>query len=510
MFFNRPQLTPQPCTLHGATLDGVEGLPVEVQAISRGTFRDHVEWSKAVKVVGMPPAEATSMLIRVGGALATLGVPTTYQKLTLNLSPSGSGEALDLPIAVALLIAAGVLKDHAGFSGSLLIGSLDVHGQLRDTQGALSLCFAAQVGQTVVCPEANVYQCLLAKVTRNCRVRPSDTLNDVVQHFNAKWVLPEEMGGPIQMQPVQSNHVDFADIIGQTKLKRALEIAAAGGHGLITQGPPGTGKTMAASALAGILPPMTNGEKVELTKIWSAAGLLNDNQAVTRRPFRVVHHSASKQSLVGGGSASLCIGEVTLAHRGVLFLDEVPEFSKAVLESLRQPMEDGVVRISRTTHKTELPCRFSLVAAMNPCPCGYAPNCSCTTKQIERYQGKLSGPLMDRIDLKVESEPSSMSNHTRGESSERVRARVANAAQHQEDRLRGTGWTRNSDVPGPSVIRTGWFPPRTVTLWEQRCQSEGKSMRSAHRIAKVARTIADLAGSREVETNHMNEAFSFS
>lgn len=514
-------------TLNSAILDGIDGKPVEIQSRAVEIIKGgESPWSRAVSIAGMPRSEATQLLTRISGALACLGCVTSEVKIVVNVHPPASGGSgpggggsastpnpLDLPIALALLQAAGHLPpDESGWSGNyLFFGSLDVHGDARHTPGALPLALASRSGQAIVCPSANARQVLLTKATRPCRILPVASLEATVPLFCGQR-LEELPGGKVTMEPVQGNPPDFAHIAGQERAKRAAVIAAAGGHALLLVGSPGSGKTMISNAISGILPPLADSEKVELTRIWSAAGMLDsDGQAVTRRPFRVVHHTASKQAVVGGGSKTIQPGEVTLAHLGVLFLDEIAEFRAEVLDSLRQPMEDGCVRISRTHRKTELPSRFSLVAAMNPCSCGYYPECDCGEAAAAKYQSKLSGPLLDRIDLKVAVSPVPIGTEPSGKSSAELRKIVTAAMQRQRDRhaAAGVDYHSNADVPGQHARTLFKMSAGAIAERDRIAKARDMSMRGIDRMQKVARTIADLEGSEGVEARHMAEAAEF-
>lgn len=506
-------------TLNGAMIDGIDGRVVEVQARAVEVLPTPKPWHKAVTVAGLPRAEAANLLTRLGGAMASISpeCAVTPVRIVLNFHPEASGPSLDLPAALVLLQAAGYLPVFDVQGEYLVFGALDLHGMVRHTPGALPLACAARNGQAVICPESNAVQCRLAKAVRDCRLFPAATLESVGRMFSGERPLPELQAGKVRMTPVQRVPPDFKDIAGQQEAKRGAMIAAAGGHALLMVGSPGSGKTMIANAMAGILPPLSNAEKVELTRIWSAAGMLDsDAQAVTGRPFRVVHHTATKQAVVGGGSDTIQPGECTLAHLGVLFLDELAEFRTDTLESLRQPLEDGCVRISRVHRKTELPCRFSLVAAMNPCPCGYfdgreTNRCSCSDAEVNRYQSKISGPLMDRIDLQVDVQPVPIAARLAGgnETSAQIRERVRLAMELQRRRLSGTPYRCNADIAGPHVFELCRLEPAALAAWRDRSESEKLSQRKADRVAKVARTIADLSGSETVTAAHVQEAVEY-
>lgn len=500
-------------TVQGACLEGIDGRIVEVQGRAVEVLKEAKPWTKCVTVSGMSRSESSEMIVRVGGALSACGYPQSDVHVTINFHPDADGSGLDFPVAMALLMAAGHIGTFPEPENWLLFGGLDVHGELRHTPGALALCMAAEHGQSILFPRDNANEAILAKATRDCHMFPLEHLGDyLTAYINRECeFLTELRGGKVRMTSAQRIPPDFYDIAGQERAKRALQIAAAGQHACLLSGSPGSGKTLMANAMAGILPSLSNQEKVNLSRIWSAAGMLGEGQAVTRRPFRVVHHTCTKQALIGGGGKKIQPGEATLAHLGVLFLDEIAEFKSDTLEALRQPMEDGCVRISRVHSKVELPSRFSLVAACNPCPCGYAPNCSCTPKAIEKYQAKISGPLMDRIDLKVHVSPVPMSERLslKGEPTETIRRRVAAAMDKQRKRYDGLGFSSNADVPGSKILSLFQFSASSLAIWQKLVEDGNLSMRSADRMAKVARTIADLEQCDGVSPEHLMEAAEF-
>jgi magnesium chelatase family protein len=455
---------------------------------------------------------------RIGGAFSKLGIPPSPVEILINLAPAAhekDGTWLDLPLAIIMLQAAGLLPDLTGEQESkfILFGELGIHGELRRVPGSLSLAFCAKPGQSLIVPKGNEKECalILAKPGHEgCGVYPAATLEEVLEFFRGRSRLPNAL-----REPVIEKATDFGRIRGQERAKRAALIAAAGGHNLLLVGPPGEGKSLIAGAIRGILPPLSDGEKVELTRIYSAVGALNeDGCAVTRRPVRAVHHSASMQALIGGGSGVPRPGEATLAHHGVLFLDELPEFSRQALEALRQPMENGVVRITRVNASLEFPASFTLVAAMNPCPCGYAgtPQCGCGAKVIERYQKKLSGPLLDRIDLQVVISPLSTEERFAavqdGEST-RLRALVQKARLRQQQRFNETSIPHNAAIPGGQVPDYCQFSPEGFEAFKDVVTRAKVSTRTTDRLAKVARTIADLEEAASVDPKHVEEAALF-
>lgn len=364
-------------TLFGGILFGLEGYIIEVQARALRVNDRPEPWRSVTQVTGMARGTVYEALDRISGAFAKLKVPDPQVDILINLAPadlSKDGTWLDLPLAIIMLQAAGLLpdlpQDHE--NKMILVGEVGIHGELRRVPGALSLAYIAKPGQKLIVPSGNEKECalILAKPGHEgCGVFPASTLGEVVDFFRGRRQIANALKNPISFENHIAKSIDFGRIKGQERAKEAATIAAAGGHNLLLIGPPGEGKSMLASAIPGILPRLTNAEKVELTRIYSAAGeLKSDGVAVSRRPMRSVHHTATKQAIIGGGSGIPRPGEVTMAHLGVLFLDEIAEFSSATLESLRQPIEDGKVSISRVGATLTFPSRFTLVAAMNPCP----------------------------------------------------------------------------------------------------------------------------------------------
>jgi len=409
-----------------------------------------------------------------------------------------------------MLQAAGLLPDLPSEQESkfILFGELGIHGELRRIPGSLSLSFCAKPGQSLIVPKGNEKECalILAKPGHEgCGVYPAATLEEVLEFFHGRSRLPNALQERIEFKPIIEKALDFGRIRGQQKAKRAALIAAAGGHNLLLVGPPGEGKSLLAGALRGILPSLTDGEKVDLTRIYSAVGQLGeDGQAVTRRPVRSVHHSISMQALVGGGSGIPRPGEITLAHHGVLFLDELPEFSRQALEALRQPMESGSVRITRVNASIEFPAMFTLVAAMNPCPCGYAgtSKCSCDTRAVEKYQKKLSGPLLDRIDLQVVISTLTTEERfapVRDDESPKLKALVQKARQRQQTRFSDSGISHNAGIPGGQVPDYCNFSEAGFGGFKNVVSRGNVSTRTTDRLAKVSRTIADLEDSDSVD-----------
>jgi len=419
-----------------------------------------------------------------------------------------------------MLQVAGILPDLPAEQEAnyILFGEIGIHGELRRVPGALSLSFRARPGQSLIVPHGNEKECalILAKPGHDgCAVFPADTLEEVLEFFRGRGQLKNALRNTIKFEPVIEKAIDFGKIRGQRQAKRAALISAAGGHNMLMIGPPGEGKSLIASSMAGILPRLNEAEMVELTRIYSAVGLLGDDgNAVTRRPVRTVHHSVSMPALIGGGSGVPRPGEVTLAHHGILFLDELPEFSRRALESLRQPMESGKVNISRVKATLGFPCQFTLVAAMNPCPCGYAgtERCSCSGHDIAKYQQKLSGPLLDRIDLQVLMRPLTTDERfaqTSDGESRRLRAIVQKARAVQENRFADTEIQTNSTIPGGAVGDFCQFANSAFEDYKQIVAGSPVTTRTSDRLARVARTVADLDNNSLIETKHVKEAASF-
>ena len=460
----------------------------------------------AVTMVGLPEAAVRESKDRVRSAIINSGFQFPNRRLTINLAPADlpkDGARLDLPIAIGILAASGQI-DETVLAQYEFIGELALNGDLRGIAGALAVSRALKADQrTLIVPKDNADE---AVKVDGVKVLQADTLKAVCQHLmNEQQLSQAEHKTSYQ----SANYMlDLADVKGQHQARRALEIAAAGGHSLLFCGSPGTGKTLMASRLPTILPPLNDHEALEVASIYSIA---NSDYDYGTRPFRQVHHTTSAVALVGGGSSPKP-GEITLANRGVLFLDEIPEFDRKVLEVLRQPIENKEIVISRANSQVRFPANFQLVAAMNPCPCGYygdkSGRCQCRPEQIKRYQEKLSGPLLDRIDLHiiVPALPASdLQSAQRGESSAVVRERVIQAYQRQQARQ---GKANNELSPSEldQFAPLGDAESRILAMAQSRLNL---SARGYHRVLRVARTIADLAGSDNIQTPHLTEALSY-
>jgi len=495
-----------------AAVVGLDAVPVEVEVdiASQGL--------PSFTIVGLPDKAVEEARERVRSAIRNSGADFPARRITVNLAPADlpkEGPSYDLPIAIGILIASGQLQ--ADVSTTVISGELSLDGRVRTINGALiqTLMARDKKMKKVFLPAENAKE---AAIVEKISIYPVDSLKSLFFHLTDQQ--PIEKAVPVLFEDGVMNQIfeyDLKDIKGQQQAKRALEIAAAGSHNMLFKGPPGAGKTLLARTLASILPRLTFDEMLEVTKIYSISGLLGKDAVINQRPFRNPHHSISLVGLIGGGTNPRP-GEITLAHRGVLFLDEFPEFPRNILESLRQPIEDTSVSISRAKGKTTFPARCMLIASQNPCPCGYlgdnSHRCICTSTQINRYKKKISGPLLDRIDIHLDVPAVKVEKLTEKETasvenSQTVRARVQRARDKQNKRYQGTGITSNAELTNKTIKDYCNLSSDCIDLLRQAVTSMSLSGRAYYRVIKLSRTIADLEDVEDIQPNHIAEALQY-
>lgn len=492
------------------TLHGLEGFIVDVQVDVAGGL-------PCWEIVGLPDISIREAKERVRTAIKNSGYEFPSRRIVINLAPATIkkvGSAFDLPIAIAILLATENINEF-DFENVAFVGELSLDGNVHSITGILPMCIEAKkLGiKEIVVPKENAKE---ASIVDGINVIPVSSLNQVVAYLNKTIKInPEKFNSNELIKSNQVYNLDFSEVKGQKNIKRAIEVAASGGHNCMLIGSPGSGKTMMARRIPTILPKLSFEEALEVTKIHSVAGNISENSPlIINRPFRFPHHTISKTSLVGGGAIPKP-GEISLAHYGVLFLDELPEFEKSTLEVLRGPLEDGKITISRVNATLTYPSKFMLVASMNPCPCGYYGSdkeCSCSNQAINKYLGKISGPLLDRIDIQVEVSSvkyKNLNSNTQEETSEQIRKRVEETRKIQLKRYKECGIYSNSELTPKLIEKYCKLDEKSKIILEKAFNKLGLSARAYARILKVARTIADMDKSENIQSNHLLEAIQY-